>query len=127
MAMIDRAVFQQPFEVQGHPFRISAHSCLACYPDDGQDAATLIERAEAALRQAKESGEKYLHFELKMHSDVTERRFVPPHPSMRPAGWKDSAPRPASSSYCRYFSVTTCWACASNASAAFGSVWVSDR
>ncbi len=60
-------------------------------------------------------------------SITRRRRFVPPHPSMRPAGWKDSAPRPATSSYCRYFSLTTCWACASSASAAFGSVWVSVR
>ncbi|MDE2263760.1 MAG: EAL domain-containing protein, partial [Gammaproteobacteria bacterium] len=73
MAMIDRAVFEQPFEVQGHRFRSSGHSGLARYPDDGQDAATLVERAEAALRQAKEAGEKYLHFKLQMHSDVTER------------------------------------------------------
>jgi len=50
-----------------------------------------------------------------------------PHCSMRPAGWKESGPRPVSSSYCRYFSVTTCWACASNASAAFGSVRVRVR
>jgi PAS domain S-box-containing protein/diguanylate cyclase (GGDEF)-like protein len=73
MAMIDREVFEQPFEVEGHRFRISGHSGLAHYPDDGRDAATLVERAEAALRQAKESGEKYLHFKLQMHSNVAER------------------------------------------------------
>jgi diguanylate cyclase (GGDEF)-like protein/PAS domain S-box-containing protein len=73
MATMDRAVFESPFEVQGRRFRISCRSGLARYPDDGQDAATLVEHAEAALRQAKESGEKYLHFKLQMHSEVTER------------------------------------------------------
>lgn len=76
VAMIDREVFQQPFDVQGHRFRISGHSGLARYPDDGQDAATLVERAEAALRHAKDSGEKYLHFKLQMHSDVAERLLL---------------------------------------------------
>ena len=72
-ALIDNTVFDQPFEIQGRSLRVSCRSGLAQYPDDGKDAATLIQKAEAALRQARESGERYLHFKPQMHSDVAKR------------------------------------------------------
>ena len=72
-AVIDTAVFDQPFEIDGRSLRVTCRSGLARYPGDGQDAATLVQKAEAALRQAKESGERYLHFKLQMRSDVAKR------------------------------------------------------
>jgi diguanylate cyclase (GGDEF)-like protein/PAS domain S-box-containing protein len=72
-AMIDREVFELPFETDGRTFRVTGRSGLARYPLDGHDAATLVQKAEAALRHAKESGERYLHFKLQMRSDVTNR------------------------------------------------------
>ena len=72
-AVIDTAVFDRPFEIEGRSFRVTCRSGLARYPGDGQDAATLVQKAEAALRQAKESGERYLHFKLQMRSDVARR------------------------------------------------------
>ena len=72
-ALIDNTVFDQPFQIQGRSVRVACRSGLARYPDDGKDAATLIQKAEAALRQARESGERYLHFKLQMHSDVAKR------------------------------------------------------
>ncbi len=73
LALIDRMVFERPVEVEGRSFRIACRSGIARYQSDGQDAATLVGRAEAALRHAKESGERYLHFQLKMYSDVVRR------------------------------------------------------
>jgi diguanylate cyclase (GGDEF)-like protein/PAS domain S-box-containing protein len=73
VAMINKAAFEQPFEVEGRSFPIECRSGLARYPVDGQDGVTLVANAEAALRQAKESGEQYLHFRLQMHSDVADR------------------------------------------------------
>ncbi len=72
-AMIDKEVFERPFETDGRTFRVTGRSGLARYPLDGQDAATLVQKAEAALRRAKESGERYLHFKLQMRSDVANR------------------------------------------------------
>jgi diguanylate cyclase (GGDEF)-like protein/PAS domain S-box-containing protein len=73
-AAVDSAVFAQPFEIEGHSFRVSCHSGTARYPSDGKDAATLVQRAEAALRHAKERGEPSLQFTLQMHSEVAKRR-----------------------------------------------------
>ena len=72
-AMIDREVFDQPFETDGRTFRVTGRSGLARYPLDGHDAATLVQKAEAALSRAKASGERYLHFKLEMRSDVVNR------------------------------------------------------
>jgi diguanylate cyclase (GGDEF)-like protein/PAS domain S-box-containing protein len=72
-AMIDSTVFDRPFEIEGRSVRVTSRSGLARYPRDGKDAATLVQKAEAALKQAKESGERYLHFKLHMHSDVAKR------------------------------------------------------
>jgi diguanylate cyclase (GGDEF)-like protein len=72
-ALIDNTVFDQPFQIQGRSVRVACRSGLARYPGDGKDAATLIQKAEAALRQARESGQRYLHFKLEMHSDVAKR------------------------------------------------------
>ena len=72
-ALMDDAIFAQPLQIQGRSVRVSCRSGLAKYPDDGMDAATLIQKAEAALRQAKECGERYLHFQMQMQSDVTKR------------------------------------------------------
>ncbi len=51
-----------------HPFRLSEDSLLrvsvkagvAVFPDDGTDADTLLRNAEAALKQAKRRGDRYL-------------------------------------------------------------------
>lgn len=46
----------EPFEVDGQPVRIGASIGVACAPDDGTDAATLIRGADLAMYKAKESG-----------------------------------------------------------------------
>jgi diguanylate cyclase (GGDEF)-like protein/PAS domain S-box-containing protein len=73
VAAVDNVVFEEPFSIEGRSFRVSCHSGTARYPVDATDAATLVERAEAALRHAKESGEQSVHFRLQMHDDVAQR------------------------------------------------------
>ncbi len=73
IALLESVVFVEPFEIQGRKFRVTYRSGLAQYPADGRTAAALVEKAEAALRHAKESGERYLHFKLQMHSEVSAR------------------------------------------------------
>jgi diguanylate cyclase (GGDEF)-like protein len=72
-ALLESTVFGEAFHIEGRAIRTSFKSGLAHYPADGEDASTLTQRAEAALKQAKESGEQYLHFQIQMHSDIAER------------------------------------------------------
>lgn len=53
------ALFQQPFVIDGRTIPVLARSGLAVYPTDGVDASSLLENAELALREAKESGTRH--------------------------------------------------------------------
>jgi PAS domain S-box-containing protein/diguanylate cyclase (GGDEF)-like protein len=55
-----REIFSLPFELGASEIRISAKVGAASFPIDGRDAETLLRSAEAALRRAKESGDKYV-------------------------------------------------------------------
>jgi diguanylate cyclase (GGDEF)-like protein/PAS domain S-box-containing protein len=63
-----------------HPFRlneavvhIGAKVGVALYPDDGADADTLLRNAEAALRKAKMSGDRYVFYAQRMTETVVGR------------------------------------------------------
>jgi diguanylate cyclase (GGDEF)-like protein len=71
--LLENTVFREPFRIEGRVLRTSFRSGLARSPADGQDGNTLAQRAEAALMQAKEAGEQYLHYQMEMHSDIAER------------------------------------------------------
>jgi diguanylate cyclase (GGDEF)-like protein len=71
--LLENTVFRDVFNIEGRAIRTSFKSGLAHYPADGEDAGTLTQRAEAALKHAKESGEQYLHYQIQMHSDIAER------------------------------------------------------
>jgi diguanylate cyclase (GGDEF)-like protein len=71
--LLESTVFHDVFQIEGRAIRTSFKSGIAHYPVDGEDAGTLTQRAEAALKQAKESGEQYLHYQIQMHSDIAER------------------------------------------------------
>jgi diguanylate cyclase (GGDEF)-like protein/PAS domain S-box-containing protein len=54
------------FEIDENTFRISAKVGISMYPDDGADAGTLCNHAEAALKQAKLSRNRCLFHTPKM-------------------------------------------------------------
>jgi diguanylate cyclase (GGDEF)-like protein/PAS domain S-box-containing protein len=54
------------FRINNALFRISAKVGVALFPDDGRDADLVFRRAEAALKQAKVTGEPYLFHTQKM-------------------------------------------------------------
>jgi diguanylate cyclase (GGDEF)-like protein/PAS domain S-box-containing protein len=54
--------FDAPFLVEEIELILSAKFGIAMSPDDGEDAELLIKRAEAALQQAKHSGERYVFY-----------------------------------------------------------------
>jgi len=72
-SVLDSNLFGEPFEIEGRTLRLSCSYGVAHYPEDGLDSGTLVQRAEAAIKQAKEAGERYLHYKLDMQSGIAER------------------------------------------------------
>jgi len=57
--------FARPFGVDGREIVAEIKSGVACFPDDGHEANELVQNAEAALKEAKTSGERYLHHRIR--------------------------------------------------------------
>ncbi|HUW75925.1 MAG TPA: PAS domain S-box protein, partial [Gallionella sp.] len=64
------AFLQHPFRLNDTVFRISAKVGIALFPDDGDNADILFRNAEAALKKAKSSGDRYLFYTQKMTAAV---------------------------------------------------------
>jgi diguanylate cyclase (GGDEF)-like protein len=65
-------VFGAPYKIDRHEIRIAAKAGIAVFPDDGADAAALLRNAEAALKRAKETGERYLFYAPTINARVSE-------------------------------------------------------
>ena len=65
--------FREPFLLSGRELRVAAKAGIAMFPADGGDADTLFKNAEAALRNAKASGERYLFYAPQMNARVAEK------------------------------------------------------
>jgi diguanylate cyclase (GGDEF)-like protein len=50
------SVFHKPLYVDGHPVNVKASIGYALYPQDSEDAETLIKLADQAMYQAKSAG-----------------------------------------------------------------------
>jgi len=66
-------VFGSLFRVGGSELRVSAKVGIAVFPSDGADAETLFRNAEAAVRKAKSSGERYVFYTQQMTERVAEK------------------------------------------------------
>jgi EAL domain-containing protein (putative c-di-GMP-specific phosphodiesterase class I) len=66
-------LFERPFLIDGQDVPISAWIGAAGYPEDGADADSLLQNAEHAVKKAKESGQKYLHYVRGMSADLYTR------------------------------------------------------
>jgi diguanylate cyclase (GGDEF)-like protein/PAS domain S-box-containing protein len=66
-------VFRAPFTVDARGIPVDVKCGFARYPDNGNDANALVQNAEAALRGAKSTGEKYLHHRLELSAAVAAR------------------------------------------------------
>jgi diguanylate cyclase (GGDEF)-like protein/PAS domain S-box-containing protein len=65
-----RAFIDHTFHLGDTQLRIALKVGGAIFPDDGTDADTLFKHAEAALKAAKASGERYLFYTRKMTEKV---------------------------------------------------------
>jgi len=66
-------VFGAPFDVGGKEVLATAKTGIAVSPDDGADADALFRNAEAALKRAKETGERYLFYAPSINARVSEQ------------------------------------------------------
>jgi diguanylate cyclase (GGDEF)-like protein len=64
------AFLAHPFNLNGAEYRLACKVGVALYPDDGMDADTVFKNAEAALKKAKVSGDRYLFYAQKMTDAV---------------------------------------------------------
>ena len=63
-----------PLAVEGHELFVTASMGLSLYPEDGQDAETLVKNADTAMYRAKEQGrDRYQLFTPAMNTRALER------------------------------------------------------
>jgi len=65
--------FGPPYVVSGTELRVSAKAGVALFPNDGADADALFGNAEAALKKAKATGERYLFHTQQMTERIGEK------------------------------------------------------
>ena len=63
----------RPIEVAGREIRVSAKAGIALFPDDGADADSLFRNAEASLKRAKETGDRFLFYAPHINARVAEQ------------------------------------------------------
>ena len=66
-------VFGAPFDIEGKEILVTSKTGIAVSPDDGADAESLFRNAEAALKRAKETGERYLFYAPSINARVSEQ------------------------------------------------------
>jgi len=64
--------FREPFGLHGTELRVAVRAGIAMYPADGGDADTLFQNAEAALKKARESGERCLFYAAEMNARAAQ-------------------------------------------------------
>jgi diguanylate cyclase (GGDEF)-like protein len=69
-------LFAEPFLIEGRQIPVSVRSGVAIHPENGENAGTLVQNAEAALKTAKAGGEKILRHKPGMNSALAERLAV---------------------------------------------------
>ena len=70
---LESTVFSDVFAIEGRTVRVSFRSGIARSGADGDDGGMLVQRAEAALTEAKRAGETFVQYRVQMHSEIAER------------------------------------------------------
>lgn len=74
-AVLDQQIFRQfniPFKMANEKIPLTVKVGIAMFPGDGTDAETLLHNAEAALKDAKLSVDKYHFYTTEINARVTE-------------------------------------------------------
>ncbi|HEY4158310.1 MAG TPA: EAL domain-containing protein [Polyangiaceae bacterium] len=67
------ARLNESFTIEDTELRISVKGAVALFPSDGQEVDALVANAEAALKKAKSSGQRYLFYAPSMNERVREK------------------------------------------------------
>jgi diguanylate cyclase (GGDEF)-like protein/PAS domain S-box-containing protein len=73
MSQLSVDVFGRPFQIGAAQLRVSAKCGIAMFAGDGKDGDVPIREAEAALKNAKLSGERWVFYTGTMNERVAER------------------------------------------------------
>ena len=66
--------FSVPFDIEGKSFHITCSIGISVFPEDGEDADTLVRHADLAMYHSKEKGkDKYYLFEKNMAKKINQR------------------------------------------------------
>ncbi|MDE2155241.1 MAG: EAL domain-containing protein [Xanthomonadaceae bacterium] len=76
LARILSGIQHQSFRVSGQDLHVSARAGVASYPADGGDIESLLRNAEAALKRAKLSGDRYLFYAPAFNALVAEKLLL---------------------------------------------------
>src|SRR5690606_16230456 len=68
-----RGTSGEPFQLDGTELRLATRAGIAVYPADGADVDSLLSNAEAALKDAKRTGQRYLFYASPMNARVAEQ------------------------------------------------------
>ena len=72
-----QAALEEPIQVQSLPIGVEASIGIAIYPDHGDDAQTLIQRADIAMYEAKRDGLSHVFYDDSTHDhDMTSLTLV---------------------------------------------------
>jgi diguanylate cyclase (GGDEF)-like protein/PAS domain S-box-containing protein len=70
-------LFQTPFALENHEVYLTASIGIAIFPDDGTDAATLLQHSDTAMYRAKRSGKNtFSSFDPIMTTSALRRREI---------------------------------------------------
>ena len=64
--------FREPYVLDGRELRVGTKAGVAMYPADGNDADVLFRNAEAALKKARDSGERCLFYAAEMNARAAQ-------------------------------------------------------
>ena len=65
--------FAHPLHIANHEIRVNVKAGMARFPENGSDAESLLQNAEAALHKARKSGERFLRHRREINTEVAER------------------------------------------------------
>ncbi|MBY4675850.1 EAL domain-containing protein [Marinobacterium sp. CAU 1594] len=71
-----RRSLKAPFSLSGQAFFINASIGISCYPEDGDNAATLLKQADTALHRVKDLGRDGIQFFASEMSRQVEQRLT---------------------------------------------------
>jgi diguanylate cyclase (GGDEF)-like protein len=66
-------LFSDPFVIEGRAIPITTRSGFSLWPDDGNDAMTLVQNAEAALHYARATGEHHVRYDADARTNSVGR------------------------------------------------------